>query len=67
MKVAEIYEQKQICKMCSNDATQQVVWANGNGYIPVCDDHVDDAKALIKKRGEKVNKVVPVSLGKPTR
>ena len=67
MKMIELLEQKQICKMCSHPATQQVVWADGRGFIPVCDDHLDDAKALIKKRGDEVTKVVPVSLGKPTR
>lgn len=50
----------QACKYCEGKATKRVVWANGNAYIPVCDDHEGKAREVIADQNDEVDEVVPI-------
>lgn len=41
------YPKTKKCKYCKEQATHRVVWAEGMGYVPCCDDHIEKAKAAI--------------------
>lgn len=37
----------QTCEYCDSTATKRVLWAEGKAYIPVCDQHLNKAKAKV--------------------
>ena len=41
----------QNCRYGDHVATKAVIWCEGRAYLPVCDDHVERAKAHLKHHG----------------
>jgi hypothetical protein len=39
----------QKCKFCDEQASKSLIWAEGRAYVPVCDQHEDKGRAIIKK------------------
>lgn len=49
--IAEAKEEK--CEYCKEIATQQLIWADGRAYVPICDKHEAKARKDINdKNGE---------------
>ena len=48
----------QKCKYCKEQATKEVIWADGRAYVPVCDKHEEKAiKVIIVDNHDEVLKI----------
>jgi len=60
MKLEELTEDKS-CKFCKKPATKKLIWAEGRAYVPVCDDHEEKGRQVLKdKSNATVDKVVKI-------
>ncbi len=55
MKIIELYEaskKSETCEYCKNEATHKFIWADGRAYVPICEEHEDNATREIEKNGD---------------